>query len=265
MNARTLSEIWIYPIKSLGGIRVEKATVLAKGLQYDRRFMLVDEEGVFMTQRNNPSMALFKLAWQEDHFTITHQGDSITMPLTPTESSEELEVKIWDDVVKACEVRHEYNAWFSKALGLPCKLVYFPETNPRPIDPDYKINDEHVSLADAFPFLIIGQASLDDLNTRLENILPMNRFRPNFVFSGGVPYEEDQWKFFAVGNVKFAGVKNCARCVLTTVNQESGVKGSEPLQTLATYRRRNNKILFGQNLVALETGEVAVGDTIELK
>ena len=145
-----------------------------------------------------------------------------------------------------------------------CRLVYFPEVNQRPVDEKYRIENDQVSLADGYPYLIIGQSSLDDLNSKLTNPLPMNRFRPNFVFTGGKPFEEDNWRNFAIGKSRFAGVKPCGRCVLTTVNQETTERGTEPLATLATYRRTNNKIYFGQNLLALTCHDIYEGDTIEL-
>ena len=260
----TLSEIWIYPIKSLGGIKLTSTQVMPKGLKYDRRWMLIDENNRFMTQRVLAPMALFKLALESDKLVITFKGDSINLPFNHTYNEIPLEVTIWDDKVMANEVSEEYSDWFSKYLGLKCKLVYFPETNARPVDPRYKVNDEHVSLADAYPFLIIGQSSLDDLNKRLEIPVPMNRFRPNFVFIGGEPYEEDSWRNFTIGNNRYVGVKPCARCVLTTVNQDTAEKGTEPLKTLSKYRRVANKVLFGQNVVALDFGNIAVGDKIQL-
>ena len=154
-----------------------------------------------------------------------------------------------DDTLFANEVDGEYSQWFSNHLGIKCKLVFFSEENPRPVNPKYKVNNENVSFADAYPFLIIGQSSLDDLNSRLKESLPMNRFRPNLVFTGGEPYEEDHWRNFTIGSNRFVGVKLCDRCVLTTVNQDTVQKGAEPLKTLATYRQRDNKIYFGQNLV----------------
>jgi uncharacterized protein len=261
----TLTEIWIYPIKSLGGIRLQTAKVQEKGLQYDRRFMLIEENGLFMTQRVYPQMALFKTSITGSELAITHKGDTLPVPLTPQAFQLPRPVQIWDDLVMANEVDPAYSAWFSQRLGIKCHLVYFPEENPRAVDPKYKVNDEHVGLADAYPFLIIGQASLNDLNTRLENPLPMNRFRPNLVFTGGQPYEEESWRNFTIGTNRFVGVKPCARCVLTTVNQETAEKGKEPLKTLATYRNINNKILFGQNVVALDHQTITVGDTVTLQ
>jgi uncharacterized protein len=166
--------------------------------------------------------------------------------------------------VVVTEVSDTVSQWFTVQLGMRCRLVGFPEKNPRPVNPRYSVNNEHVGLADAYPFLIIGQSSLNDLNARLQEPLPMNRFRPNFVFTGGEPFEEDTWRNFAIGRNRFAGVKPCDRCVLTTVNQDTAEKGAEPLLTLSKYRKRDNKIYFGQNLVALDHTEVAVGDKITL-
>ena len=141
-------------------------------------------------------------------------------------------VNIWDDTVSAFDVDGSYSQWFSELLESPCRLVYFPEENSRPVDPRYKVNHEQVSLADAYPFLIIGQSSLDDLNSRLTEPIPMNRFRPNFVFTGGEPFEEDTWRNFSIGSTRFVGVKMCARCQLPTVNQDTAEKGAEPIKTL---------------------------------
>src|SRR5688572_14391795 len=172
MKDLRLTEIWIYPVKSLGGIRLQSAKVMGKGLQHDRRFMLVDEQGVFLTQRVFPKMALFQLSINNDQLSIQYHGESISVSLVPRPMGESKPVQIWDDVVKAYEVSEEYNQWFSERLEMKCKLVFFPEDNARPVDPAYKVNDEHVSLADAYPFLIIGQSSLDDLNSRLTDSLP---------------------------------------------------------------------------------------------
>ena len=260
-----LSQIWIYPIKSLGGISLNTSVVMKKGLQFDRRFMLVDETGKFMTQRVYPKMALFKMSIADHVLTIKYLQHTLNIATQKIESGNPFNVTIWDDTVTAFEVDPSYSKWFSEHLELSCKLVHFPEENPRPVNPKYKVNDEHVSLADAYPFMIIGQSSLDDLNGRLDNPVPINRFRPNFVFTGGKPFEEDSWRNFSIGDNRFVGVKLCDRCVLTTVNQETAEKGVEPLKTLATYRKWDNKIYLGQNLVALDHYKVTVGDKIVLQ
>lgn len=267
MAQLTLNEIWIYPVKSLGGIRLDSATVMEKGLQFDRRWMLIDEHGVFMTQRMTPAMALFKLRLHEGGIFISYTkvGKIISSNSfqfsTPT-SGKWIAASVWDDDVKVLEVDPEISKWFSHHLQTTCKLVAFPEEKPRPADPQYTLNNEQVSLADAYPFLIIGQSSLDDLNKRLVQAVPMNRFRPNFVFTGGDPYQEDHWRNLSIGKIPFVAVKKSDRCVLTTVNQDTAEKGAEPLRTLSQYRKVENKVYFGQNLITLGRGEVAVGDPI---
>ncbi|HCW09093.1 MAG TPA: MOSC domain-containing protein [Cytophagales bacterium] len=265
MSGLRLTEIWIYPIKSLGGIRLKSAKVFEKGLQHDRRWMLIDSDNQFMTQRVNPRMALFKLSMVNDQFSIKFKNDSITLPFFHSIIQSSIRAKIWDDEVDVFEVNREFSQWFSERLELNCRLVSFPEINARLVDEQYQINHEQVSLADAYPFLIIGEQSLADLNSRLKEPVSMNRFRPNFVFSNGKPYEEDLWKNFSIGKNKFVAVKPCARCVMTTVNQETSEKGMEPLATLSAYRRNENKVLFGQNVIALNHYEVHEGDEIVLE
>ncbi|MFM8911785.1 MAG: MOSC domain-containing protein [Flammeovirgaceae bacterium] len=257
-----LSEIWVYPIKSMGGIRLASAKVVEKGLLHDRRWMLVDAENNFMTQRVHHQMAMFRLSFQPDGFLVNHHSDSILLPFEGSLLPEPIHTKVWDDDVVVQEVSKEMSAWFSQQLGIACRLVQFPENNPRPVEAQFRMSDDHVSLADGYPFLIIGQSSLDDLNNRLSERLPMDRFRPNLVFTGGQPYEEDAWRNFSIGSHRFVGVKPCSRCVLTTINQQTGIAGKEPLATLATYRRKENKIYFGQNVIAIDHDEIFEGDEI---
>ncbi|RAV99341.1 MOSC domain-containing protein [Pseudochryseolinea flava] len=264
MGDLKLSEIWIYPVKSLGGIQLTASKVLEKGLPYDRRWMLVDENNVFMTQRVFPQMALFKLALNHTALTIRFGADTIDVPLVPKGNNTAEDVVIWDDHVMTCEVDTAISQWFSYHLQKKCKLMFFPEDYVRPVDPKYKVNDEQVSLADAYPFLIIGENALQQLNDKLASAIGMDRFRPNFVFSGGAPHEEDTWREFVIGTNRFVGVKPCARCAVPTINQETAEKGIEPTKTLAKYRARNNKIYFGQNLVARDQGEIKVGDSIQI-
>jgi hypothetical protein len=161
-------------------------------------------------------------------------------------------------------VSAEADDWFSDQLGMPCRLVYMPDTTRRQVDGRYANNKEITSFSDAFPLLIIGQASLDELNSRLPVALPMNRFRPNIVFTGGTPYQEDAMKQFEIAGISFYGVKPCSRCVITTIDQQTAGKAKEPLKTLHTYRQRNNNVYFGQNLLFRGAGTVKVGDTITI-
>lgn len=265
-----LSEIWVYPVKSLGGISLQDAQVTDRGLEFDRRWLLVDQDGRFLSQREYPGLALFRPEVVQGNLNISHKEllESINIPLLPVfmDSTAKIKVTVWDDTIDAFEVSSDVTEWFTKLLGFSARLVYMPDESERKLDPDYAISgDEITSFADAYPFLIIGQSSLDDLNGRLETKVPMNRFRPNFVFTNGEAFEEDAWREFKIGNVSFVGVKPCDRCVMTTVDQEKGViSGKDPLKTLAQYRNFGNKVLFGQNVIGLGLGTVSVGDEIRM-
>jgi len=262
-----ISELYIYPIKSLAGIPVKKAQVTPTGFEHDRRWLLVDENNCFITQREFHQMALLQVTIEEGGLSVTHKlnNDSIFIPFNiPGKQYEQAAVTIWDDTCLAEFVSTEADKWFTERLEMNCRLVYMPDTTRRIVDQRYAPETAITSFADAYPFLIIGQASLNELNTRLSEPLPMNRFRPNIVFTGGEPFDEDLYGQFTIGDINFFGVKLCARCVMTTVNQDTAVKGKEPLKTLAKYRFKNNKILFGQNLVHEGEGEIAVGDELVL-
>lgn len=260
-----LSEIYIYPVKSLGGISLDSAIVEERGLKYDRRYLLVDENSMFMTQRDYPQLAFLKLSFGEKGFKVLNtQNNSYSFIPFESDSKETVSVTIWDDVCGSVRVSKELDDWFSNAINKKCSLVYMPDDEKRIVEKKY-INDEHiVSFADAYPFLIIGQSSLDDLNGRLDEPILMNRFRANFVFTGGSPYEEDSWKDFKIGDLSFKAVKPCARCVITTTNQDTAERSGEPLKTLSKYRKINNKVMFGMNLVCKQTGSISVGNKIEI-
>jgi len=259
-----LQDIFIYPIKSLGGIRLTEAKVEEKGFQYDRRWMLVDKSGRFVSQREFSVLALLQVELQEDGLMVYVKNSPHRQLLIPFALAEgpEIPVVIWDDQVVGKIVSTSVGSWFSEFIGFEVDLVVMPESTQRKVDPRYAVNEESVSFADGMPYLIIGQSSLDELNSRLESPVPMNRFRPNLVFSGGEPFLEDQLRKIRIGSVEFQIIKPCARCVLTTVDQDTGEKGKEPLRTLATYRTVNNKVMFGQNVVALGRGTVRIGDEL---
>ncbi|AUD03523.1 MOSC domain-containing protein [Spirosoma pollinicola] len=267
----TISELFIYPIKSLGGISVTETVVEEKGFRYDRRFMLVDPSGEFMTQRTNHAMALLDVAIEGgDILRVWHRhrpDDVLKLPLTipehtndATEARETIKVTIWDSKdVPALTVSDDADRWFTNVLEKPCRLVFMPETTHRAVDEAYARQNDAVSFADGYPYLLIGQASLYNLNQRLDRPMSMLRFRPNIVVAGSLPNEEDAWQHFKLGDMDFYGVKPCARCVLTTIDPQTGQTGREPLRTLATYRQWKNKILFGQNVLAKPTGEFVLG------
>lgn len=263
----TLSDIFIYPVKSLGGISLAEAKIERRGLQYDRRWMLVDEAGRFVSQREIPKMALLGTAIEPPFLKVFWRHDPaqrVLVPLRPDRSHETLRVEIWSDMCAARKMDNEINNWFSDHLNQHLRMVYMPDTTRRRADGRYAPKGHYVSFADGYPVLLVGQASLDELNRRLAQPLPMNRFRPNFVFSGGEPFEEDTWRDFTVGEVPFRGVKPCARCIIPTTDQETAARAAEPLKTLATFRKFGNKILFGQNVIWMGDGEqvVRVGEPL---
>jgi len=262
----TISELNIYPVKSLRGISLNSAKVTDRGFRYDRRWMLVDGNGMFMTQRDFPQMAFINTELTDDGLKIYHREKNIEPLIIPykPEVSKIVNVPIWDDTCAASLIGEDSNKWFTETLDVECSLVFQPDETKRTVDEDYAKKKEIVSFADGFPFLMIGQASLDDLNSKLEEPLPMNRFRPNIVFTGGKPFQEDKMKEFKINNITFYGVKPCARCVITTTNQETGERLAEPLKTLATYRKFDNKVMFGMNLLNEGEGLISVGDQIDL-
>ncbi len=262
----TISELYIYPIKSLGGVALDKATLTERGFEHDRRWMLVNADNQFISQREVNAMALLKVQLTGQGLLITNigvPGEEMHIPFLPTITETEM-VTVWSSRCRAQRVSDEADAWFSKQLGFPCKLVYMPDTTRRYVDGRYAHNKEITGFSDGYPLLLIGQASLDDLNNRLETPLPMNRFRPNIVFTGGAAFQEDYMKHFMINGITFFGVKPCARCVITTINQQTAEKAKEPLKTLSTYRMKNKKIYFGQNLLHQGTGVVSIGDAISI-
>lgn len=261
----TIGELYIYPIKSLGGIAVQEAVVTDRGLQYDRRYMLVDADGKFLTQRELPVMATLKTSIAGGRLRVWGKGqasDILELPLVAESSSSTIGVQVWDDTCIGLRVDEAADRWFSLQLGMDCRLVYMPDTTQRLVDPRYAKHNEITSFSDGYPILLIGQASLDDLNHRLAEPVPMNRFRPNIVLAGGRPFEEDEMAHFNINEIDFYGVKPCARCQVTTTDQETGERYKEALKTLATYRQQGHKILFGQNVLVKGVGLVKVGDGV---
>ena len=265
-----LSEINIYPIKSLGGISLRSSIVENRGLQFDRRWLLVDEKNKFLTQRDFPQMAAIGVEIWKSGLTVSSGNKTLEIPVRP-DTDETTNVKIWSSRCRAQIYSKKMNDWFSGVLQTDCRLVLMPEETRRKVNYFYAVHKEDtVSFADGYPFLLAGENSLADLNSRLDAPVPMNRFRPNFVVSGSDSFAEDGWKQIRIGATIFHVVKPCGRCVITTIEQSNGEKhGVEPLRTLASYRipKRSikKKILFGQNLIAETVGEViSVGDKIEV-
>jgi uncharacterized protein YcbX len=260
----TLSELHIYPVKSLGGIALQEAKVTERGLEHDRRWMVVDPAGQFLTQREYPRMATVWVDVGHDCLTLAAPDrDTIEVPFDAV-LAPALRVQVWNSNVEALAVSGAADLWLSEHLGTPCRLVHMPDSTRRECNPEFAGDGKVVSFADGYPFLVTSEASLADLNRRAGTNLPMNRFRPNLVVRGAGAWAEDHWKEFTVGEVRFRVAKPCGRCQVTTTDQASGeVRGPEPLATLATFRDSQFGVRFGMNLVALGTGTLRLGDNLE--
>jgi uncharacterized protein len=258
----TLSGMYVYPIKSCAGISLQSADLSATGLRHDRRWMLVDETGEFMSQRAHPRMALISVRFAPERLIVSAPDmDELEISLC-RQTGDSIVVRVWGDTNRGALVSEEADRWFSEFLEFPCRLVGKPD-DPRLVDSSFAESGDQVSFADGFAFLLISEASLGDLNGRLEDPLPMNRFRPNFVVRGCGPYAEDGWSRLRIGSVPFRVAEPCPRCAITTVDQETGIRGKEPLRTLATYRKSEGEVFFGRNLIHDTLGTVCVGDPVE--
>ncbi|HEX8821278.1 MAG TPA: MOSC domain-containing protein [Archangium sp.] len=264
----TLTSLTLYPLKSCAGLPLTRATVEPLGLQHDRRWMAVRPDGSFLTGREFPALVRVRAVPGAKglHLSAPDMPD-LEVPLPPADAPR-LDVTVWDDTCSAARVRAEADRWLSDYLGQPALLVHVDARMQRPVDPKYATPEDQVGFADAFPLLLLSEASLADLNQRLPRSVPMARFRPNLVVDGCAPFAEDGWKRLRIGAVELAVVKPCARCVFTTVDPETARRDpqNEPLRTLTTYRRLGPKklVMFGQNVIVRRPGELRVGDAVEL-
>ncbi len=261
-----ISSLYIYPVKSCRGVAVQEAEVTPRGFALDRRWMLVDEHGEFLSQRNTPLLCRIQPAMNHRGLSLHYLHESIPPLFIPSTSyhGTQKAVNIWGDQVLAYSVGNHADEWFSRILGKTCHLVWMGPDSIRPVDPGYSQPGDTVSFADGFPYLFLGRSSMDELNRRLradgKTILPIERFRPNIVVTGAEAHAEDRWTTFKTGDLTFDLVKACERCVVTTLDTHSGVYGQEPLRTLATYRRGETGVLFGINALVKGSGVVRVGD-----
>ncbi|MEO6689054.1 MAG: MOSC domain-containing protein [Dokdonella sp.] len=266
----TLSAIHLFPLKSAAPVRVAEAQVEPRGLAGDRRWMLIDADGKFITARKYPQLTLIDAASDGNGLQLQAPGMPALRIRYPSDNGERVDTAVWGAAVSPLCAADEAHAWLSRYLGAPCRLVYMDDACVRRVkakyDGEYGRDEDLVSFADAFPVLLISQASLDALNARLAQPVPMLRFRPNLVVAGTTPHAEDGWKRIRVGAVEFDVVKACTRCVFTTVDFEHGTfdPAGEPLRTLTTYRRTPDGVTFGQNLIPRGLGSVHVGDEVEV-
>lgn len=258
-----LAGLYRYPVKSLRGQGFRRLAVGPRGFLGDRQWMVVDPDGRFLTQRQQARMCLIDTEIDDDG-RLWLRADGMS-PISPVvDDADRRQVTVWSDAVAGECVDPATDEWLSDFLDTPCQLVRFPDDTVRTVDPEYANDQDQVGFADGFPFLLISEASLADLNARLEQPVEMTRFRPNLVVSGCEPYEEDSWRRIRIGPIGFRVAKPCSRCIVPTIDPGSGERGREPLATLMTYRRRDNKVYFGQNLVHDDQGLLEQGMRVEV-
>lgn len=268
ISAIEISQLAIYPVKSCAQLQVASAKVDYFGLHMDRRWMVVDESGNFITQRQLARMCLISVSLIENGVML-NAPDAQSCTVTVTNLKQMQQVKVWSDRCNGLDCGDEVAIWLSDFLQQTCRLVYFPEDEFRQVDLGFAQQGDRTAFSDGFPFLLISEASLQDLNARIlkqesQPALEMRRFRPNIVVKGCEAFAEDQWKKIQIGNIVLRVVKPCKRCVIPSIDPDTGVKGDEPLKTLLTYRKRDKKILFGQNVIAESTGDFAVGMSVKI-
>ena len=263
MTDLSVSALYRYPVKSLRGASLDSVNVGRRGFQYDREWMVVDPSGQFLTQRQLPRMCLIATSFS-DRKQLVLSAPGMPDHAVAQTGEDPGRVTVWRDDVDAVYVDPEADAWLSQFLQTACRLVHMPAGSVRQVDLDYAKAGDEVGFADGFPFLLISQASLDDLNSRLESPVTIQRFRPNLVVSGCEAYAEDTWRCLRIGDLLLRVVKPCSRCIIPTIDPTSGERSAEPLRTLTGYRRRNNKVLFGQNLVHEGTGDLVRGMAVEI-
>lgn len=253
--------LYVYPVKSLAGIRVSSFRMDDFGPAGDRRWMIVDAERQFVTQRSNPELARIGTRLEEGQVIVDIPGEGEFSLLA---GDEECRVRVWQDWAKAVYGAPEASEALSRYCGDGFRFVFMPDETFRRVDASRVTEYRRVSFADGFPFLITNLASLEELNMRLDTPVEMRRFRPNIVVEGAGPWEEDRWETLSIDNTVFSLVKPCSRCVVTTVDPDHGTKAPDlqPLRELGTYRRTAEGVIFGMNAIHESGGEIRVGSPV---
>ncbi len=274
-----IASLHVYPIKSCAGLALDRAEVAAHGLRHDRRWMLIDAEGRFVTGRQEGRMvAIHAEPDAKGLRLLAPDMPPLFVPVPAVDAPRTL-ATVWKDAVDAACAGGEADAWFSAYLGRPLRLVYFDARSRRAVDPAYAHSGDEVAFADGYPLLAVSQSAVDALNARIHersarsmsasipaSSISMMCFRPNLVIAGAAPHAEDMWRCVRIGDIVFDAVKPCTRCVFTTVDSNTGERdpGNEPLATLKDYRRTAAGITFGMNLIPRGAGMLSVGDAIEV-
>lgn len=261
---RTVARLRIHPVKGARGLDVQSMDFDELGPRFDRRWMVVGPDGTFVSQRATPRLATVRPKVDGQCLTLSAPRiESLTVPVLP--QGDPVRVRVWSSVLDVPTVSREADAWLSACLGGSHRLVFMSDEAVRNTDPAYA-DGHRVSFADGYPALLVTQGSVAELTRRTGREIPVERFRPNIVVTGDRPHDEDFWRGFTIGGLRFSGVKLCARCKVTTIDQDSGARDPdrEPLRTLARYRRIEGRVYFGLNAVHHGTGRISLGDSVEI-
>lgn len=258
-----VSGLSIYPVKSCREIKQKFTFVGNFGIENDRRWMVVDENGVMLTQRKYSEMCLIHVALTDSGIELNKANKESLFVKNPI-NNKKMSVKVWHEQCQAYDAGDEAANWLSEALSVTCRLVYFPRDEVRQIDLNYAKQGEKTAFSDGFPILLISEASLADLNARLDTPVTMQRFRPNIIVSGCEPFAEDNWKEIRVGEINYRIVKPCSRCAIPNINIDTAVREREPIKTLSSYRKHESNIYFGQNVIANSQGKLDVGMEVKI-
>lgn len=266
MSARRVAQLYVYPVKSLGGASLTAAAVGPRGLLHDREWMVVDADRQFVTQREVHALARVSTALTDDALTLSHPAlASVAVPRERWSDGPRATVRVWKDDCLAVDQGDDVAEWLSSVVSAPARLVRMDDAHHRPSKRVREGESVGVGFCDGYPLLFATRESLDDLNARLASPMEMLRFRPNVVVEGcAEPWEEDRWGAFSIGAVGFEAVKPCERCVITTLDPSTGEStGREPLATLAKMRRGDGAALFGMNVNHYGRGVIRVGDALD--
>jgi uncharacterized protein len=263
-----LASIRIYPMKAARAVNLDESRVEPWGLAGDRRWLLVDEDGRFISQREESSLARVVVSCGPDGIRVSAEGRTGLVIAEPPAGAALLKVRVWSSTLLAAAAGPAADAWFSAYLGRPARLVYLDDPTRRPVDPEFGRAGDVVSFADGYPLLLTSAGSLGELGGWLaaagERPVPMTRFRPSVVVAGAPPWAEDRWRRVRIGAVPFRVAKPCGRCMVTTTDQVTGERGRQPLKMLGRRRRFGQQLVFGQNLIPDAGGVIRVGDPVEI-
>jgi uncharacterized protein YcbX len=258
-----ISQLYYHPIKSLGSILTDQFSVGPCGPMLDRRIMLVDPTGTFITQRQAPLMSLISVNDLGCEFRLTYQDDSILLPWpnfsTKTKS---VLVDVWGEKINGQLMPSAGSSWLSAILNKEVRLVYMDDSEHRQVDLEYVDKGVRTGFADGFPFLLISQASIDFISEKVGYGISVQRFRPNIVVSGCQPFEEDGWRKIKIGQIEFDIVKSCSRCVIPTINLQTAEKDKAVMQVMLDYRKKGAEVFVGQNLVHRQLGILRAGQPV---